>query len=85
MALFQSPGNVPLFIVISSSHARYGIVASPPIFNMSPGTRLGPTDLFFPIPLILLLIVLISIVKGLVLFHHCICGVLSLQLNIVGK
>ena len=64
MALFQSPGSLPLFIVKSSSRARYGIMASPPNLRISPETRYGPTDLFFPNALTLLLIVLISVVNG---------------------
>jgi len=49
---------------MSSSRARYGIMASPPSLRISPETRSGPTDLFFPIALILLLTVLISVVNG---------------------
>ena len=47
MALFQSPGSVPLLTVMSSSRARYGIMAFPPSLRISPGTRSGPTDLLF--------------------------------------
>ena len=47
MALFQSPGSVPLFIVMSSTRARYAIMASPPSLRFSPETRSGPNDLFF--------------------------------------
>ena len=65
---FQSPDSVPLFIVMSSSLARYGIMASPPNVRISPQTRSGPTDLSFPIALILLLIVLISVVNGTPVF-----------------
>ena len=72
MAVFQSPGSVPLFIVMSSSRARYGIMASPPSLRISPETRSGPTDLFFPMALILLLIVLISVVNGSPVFSSCI-------------
>jgi hypothetical protein len=64
VAFFQSPGSVPLFIVMSSSRARYGIIASPPNLRISPEIRSGPTHLFFPIVWILLLIVLISVVNG---------------------
>ena len=64
MAVFQSPGRVPLFIVMSSIRARYGIMASPPSFRISPQTRSGPTDLFLPLALILLLMILISMVNG---------------------
>ena len=39
------PGRVPLFIVMSSSRAMYGIMASPPSFRISPETQSGPTDL----------------------------------------
>jgi len=39
-------------------------MASPPSFRISPETRSGPTDLFFPIAPILLLMILISIVNG---------------------
>jgi len=48
VALFQSPGSVPLFIAMCSSLARYGIMASPHSLRISPETRSGPTDLFFP-------------------------------------
>ena len=72
MALFQSPGSVPLFIVISSSRARYGIMASPPSLRISPETWSGPTDLFSPMALILLLIVLISVVNGSPVFSLCV-------------
>ena len=65
---FQSPDSVPLFIVMSSSLAMYGIMASPPNVRISPQTRSGPTDLSFPIALILLLIVLISVVNGTPVF-----------------
>jgi len=49
MARFQSAGRLPLFIVMSSSRARYGILASPPSFRISPEIPSGPTDLFFSI------------------------------------
>ena len=70
MALFQSPGSAPLFIVMSSSHARY--MASPPSLRISPETWSGPTDLFFSMALMLLLIVLISVVNGSPDFSLCI-------------
>ena len=72
MALFQSSGSVPLFIVMSSSRARYGNMASQPSLRISPETRSGPTDLFFPVALIFLLIVLISVVNGSSVFSLCI-------------
>ena len=73
MGLLQSPGNVPLFTVISSRRARYGIMDSPPILIISPGMLSGPTVLFLPIALILLLIVLISIVNGFDELIPCMC------------
>ena len=39
-------------------------MASPPSLRISPETRSGPIDVFFPVALILLLIVLISVVNG---------------------
>ena len=80
MAVVQSPGKVPLFIVIYSSRARYGFMASPSILSISPGIRSGPTDLFS-----LLLIVLISMLNGLVVLSSCISGILSSVLNTVEK
>jgi len=65
VAFFQSLGIVPLLIVMSSNHARYGIMASPPIFSMVPGIPSGPTDLFLPIIANRFLIMLILMVKGL--------------------
>jgi hypothetical protein len=47
MACFQSAGRVPLFIVMSSSRARYGIMAFPPSFRISLDVPSGPIDLFF--------------------------------------
>jgi len=70
VALFQSPGSVPLFTIMSSSRASYVIMASPPSLRISPETRSGPTDLFFLIALILFLIVLISVVNGSSVFTH---------------
>jgi len=46
-------------------------MASPSNLRISPATRSGPTDLFFPIALILLLIVLISVVNGSSVFSLC--------------
>ena len=76
---------MPLFIVTSSSRARYGIMASPPSLSISPGMQSGPTDLFFPIVLIHLLIVLIPMVNGLIEFVPFICGILSTTVNAVEK
>jgi hypothetical protein len=61
---FQVPGKALLFIVISSHLARYGTMASPPNFKISPGMQSGPTDFFFPIADNRFLIMLIIMVKG---------------------
>ena len=49
MACFQSLGIAALLIVTSSNRARYGIMASPPSFRISPEMLSGPTDLFLHI------------------------------------
>ena len=49
MAYFQSFGIVALFNDISNSIARYGVMASPPNFRISPGIPSGPTDFFLAI------------------------------------
>ena len=69
MALFQSLGSVPLFIVMSS--------------RISPETRSGPTDLFFPISPILIIMILISMVNGSPVFSPCLCGILPSLPNTV--
>jgi len=81
MARFQSVGRVPLFIVMSSSRARYGIVASPPSFRISPEIPSGPTDLFFTIVPTLFLMILVSMVKSRPELAHCICWALPSLLN----
>jgi hypothetical protein len=48
---------------MSINRARYGNMASPPIFNMSPGMSSGPTYLFLPIIANRFLIVLILMVN----------------------
>ena len=83
MALFQSPGRVPLFIVRPVSRAMYGIMAPPPILRISPETRSDPTDLLFLIAPILFLIVLISILSGSPVFSPCIVGISLSLLNAV--
>ena len=65
MFFFQSLEIALLFIVISSNLARYGIMASPPKFNISPRMPSGPTDFFLPIADNRFLIKLILMVKGL--------------------
>jgi len=65
MAFLQSLGTVPLLILMSSNRARYGFMASPPIFSMVPGMPSGPTDLFLQIIANCFLIMLILMVKGL--------------------
>jgi len=64
IAFFQSPGIALLFIVISSNLARYGIMASPPNFKISPGMPSGPTDFLLPVDDKRFLIMLILTVKG---------------------
>jgi len=70
-----------LFIVMSSSRARYGIMASPPSFRISSVAQSGPTDLFFPIAAVLFLMILVSMVKGSLEILPCIFGILSSLLN----
>ena len=72
MALFQSPGSEPLVSVVSSRRVIYEIIASPPSFSISPETQSGPTDLFLPIALILLLMILLSVVNGSPVIPLCI-------------
>ena len=64
MALFQSAGRVSLFIVMSSNQARYGILACPPNFRISPEMPSDPIDLFFLIAATLFLMIFVSMVKG---------------------
>jgi hypothetical protein len=73
MALFQSAGRLRLFIVVSSNHARYGIMVSPLSFRISPGILSGPIDLCFPITATLFPMILVSVVKDLLELVHCIC------------
>jgi len=49
IAFFQSPGIALLSIIISSNLTRYGIVASPTNFKISPRMPSSPMDFFFPI------------------------------------
>ena len=75
MALFQSAGRVLLFIVMSSNRARYGIMASPLSFRISPEILSGPIDLFFLITATLFRMTLTSNLNGSHEFAHCICGI----------
>ena len=81
MALLQPAGRAPLFIVMSSNRARYGIMSSPPSLRISPGMLSGLIDLFFLIAATFFLITLISTVKGSPQLVHCICGMLCWLLN----
>ena len=82
MALFQSAGRVPLFIVMSSNRARYGIIISPPSFRISPEIPSGLIDLFFfSIAATLFLMILVSMVKGSPDLAHCLCCMLPSLLN----
>jgi hypothetical protein len=81
MAFFQSPGIVPLLIDMSSNRARYGIMASPSIFSMSPGMSSGPTDLFLPIIANRFLTMLILMVNGLYKCDVFISGMSRSKLN----
>jgi len=83
VAFLQSPGRVPLFIVMSSSRAGYGTMASPPSFRISPETPSGPTDspsgptdLFFPIAAKFFVMNLVSMVKVSLEILSCIFGIL---------
>jgi hypothetical protein len=81
MALFQSAGRALLFIVMARNCARYGIMASPPIFRISPEIPAIPIDLFFPIVLTLVLMIFVSVVKGSPELARCICWMLPSLLN----
>jgi hypothetical protein len=65
VALFHSAGREPLFIVMSSNHARYGIMAYPPSFNISPEILSGTINYFFFLfTPTFSLVILVSMVKG---------------------
>jgi len=81
MALFQSAGGVPLFIVMSRNRARYGIIASPPRFRISPEMPSGPIDMSFPIAATLFLMISLSMEKGSPELANCICWILPSLLN----
>jgi len=67
ITFFQSPRIALLYVVISSNLVRYGIIASPPNFKISPGMPTGPTDFFLAIADNRFLIMLILMVKGYVI------------------
>jgi len=81
MALFQTTGRVPLFIVMSSNRARYGIMASQPSFKIYPEIPSGATDLLFLIAVKLSLMIFISMVKASPEMVRCICWMLPWLLN----
>jgi hypothetical protein len=82
IAFLQSAGIALFFIVISSNLARYGIMATPPNFKISPGMPSGLTDPLLPVVYKRFLIMLILTMKG---FPGCVGsnpGLLLSQLNI---
>jgi hypothetical protein len=81
MAIFQSLGRVTLLNGVSNSHARYGIMASPPSFIISPETLSGPTDLVLSVAANLFLMILVLMAKGSPELAPCTCGMLRPQLN----
>ena len=81
MALFQPAGRAPLFIVMSSNRARYGIMASATSLRISVGILSGPIGLFFSDRCYSLSNNFISVVKGSPQLAHCICGMLRWLLN----
>jgi len=81
VALFQSLGIVTLFVVTSSNHASYRIMASPTRFRISPGTSSGPIDLFLPVAASCFLIILILVVKDSPKGVGISCGMFFSQLN----
>ena len=81
MALFQSLGIVALLIIMSNNRARYGIMASPPSFRISPETLSGRSDLFLPLAANLFLMILVLMEEGSPELVHFICRMLRSQLN----
>ena len=80
MALLQPAGRAPLFIVMSSNRARYGIMASATGLRISVGKLSGPIDLLF-YRCYSFSNNFISVVKGSPQLAHCICGMLRWLLN----
>ena len=78
IAFIHSPGKALLFIVISSNLARYGNIASPSYFKISPGIPSCPTNFFLPFADNRFLIMLILMVKDL---PHCVDWIWMLLLS----
>jgi hypothetical protein len=62
MIIFPSLGIVALLFVMSKRRAKYGIMASPLSFRISPETS-GRTDLFLPIAVNFLLMILVQVAE----------------------
>jgi hypothetical protein len=73
VAVFHSAGRIPLFIVMSSNSARYGIMFSPRSYSISPEILSGPIDLFFLIAATIFLMILVSMVDNTSELVYCIC------------
>jgi hypothetical protein len=71
---------VKLLIFMSNSRSRYGIIAFPHSFRISPETLFGRTDLFLPVAANLLTI-LVLMVNGSHELMQCICEILHSKLN----
>jgi hypothetical protein len=56
-------------------------MASPPSFKISPEMLSGPTDLFLPIAVNFVLMILVLMAKGLHELVHYICEILRSELN----
>ena len=66
----------------ASNRAKYGIMASPLGFSISPEIPSGPVGLFFfSIAATLFLMIIVSTVKGTPELAHCIYWMLSSLLN----
>jgi hypothetical protein len=60
---------------------RYGIIASPSSFRISPEMLSGLTDLFLPITSNIFLMILVLISRGSHMLGSCICDMLCSLLN----
>jgi hypothetical protein len=63
MGFFQSLGVVALLIVMPNSRARYRIMAFALSFRISPETLSGRTELFLPIAVNFLLMILVIVAE----------------------